>query len=52
MGQRPLKKRVMGLCGTGLGLAVVWNTVEDHEGKIVVKSSEKGTLAGRPTNRY
>ncbi len=36
-------KKVMGRSGTGLGLAVVWNTVEDHDGKIFVASSEKGT---------
>ena len=36
-------KKVMGRSGTGLGLAVVWNTVEDHDGKIIVASSEKGT---------
>jgi len=36
-------KKVMGRNGTGLGLAVVWNTVEDHDGKIFVASSEKGT---------
>ena len=28
----------------GLGLAVVWNTVQDHKGYINVKSSEKGTV--------
>ena len=37
-------KKVMGRSGTGLGLAVVWNTVQDHKGYIDVKSSEKGTL--------
>ncbi|MBL4903083.1 MAG: response regulator [Desulfocapsa sp.] len=36
-------KKVMGRSGTGLGLAVVWNTMEDHAGKIFVESSEKGT---------
>jgi two-component system cell cycle sensor histidine kinase/response regulator CckA len=36
-------KKVMGRSGTGLGLAVVWNTVQDHNGYISVKSSEKGT---------
>lgn len=36
-------KKVMGQSGTGLGLAVVWNTVQDHNGKIFVDSSTKGT---------
>ncbi len=36
-------KKVMGRSGTGLGLAVVWSTMEDHNGKITVESSEKGT---------
>jgi len=33
----------MGRSGTGLGLAVVWNVVQDHEGYIDVKSGENGT---------
>jgi len=37
-------KKVMGKSGTGLGLAVVWNTVQDHNGYVNVKSSEKGTV--------
>ncbi len=36
-------KKVMGRSGTGLGLAVVWSAVQDHNGYINVKSSEKGT---------
>lgn len=36
-------KKVMGRSGTGLGLAVVWNTVQDHRGFINVASSDKGT---------
>ncbi|MBU4236793.1 MAG: response regulator [Proteobacteria bacterium] len=36
-------KKVMGRSGTGLGLSVVWSTVQDHGGGINVESSEKGT---------
>jgi len=36
-------KKMMGISGTGLGLAVVWNTMEDHDGKIFVESSRQGT---------
>ncbi|MFO7599778.1 MAG: PAS domain S-box protein, partial [Candidatus Desulfacyla sp.] len=36
-------KKVMGRSGTGLGLAVVWNTVQDHAGYINVTSNDRGT---------
>lgn len=37
-------KKVMGKSGTGLGMAVIWGTVKDHNGYIDVKSIEnKGT---------
>jgi len=36
-------KKVMGKSGTGLGLAVVWNTMRDHFGGIIVESDDKGT---------
>ena len=37
-------KKVMGRSGTGLGLTVVWNVVEDHHGVIDVKSTSEGTV--------
>jgi PAS domain S-box-containing protein len=37
-------KKVLGRSGTGLGMAVVWGTVQDHHGYISVESIEgKGT---------
>ncbi|MBI5586306.1 MAG: response regulator [Deltaproteobacteria bacterium] len=33
-------KKIMGRSGTGLGLAVVWGTVKDHQGYIDVQSKE------------
>lgn len=38
-------KKVMGRSGTGLGMAVVWSTVQDHRGRIEVDSAPgKGCL--------
>lgn len=37
-------KKKMGRSGTGLGMAVVWGTVQDHHGHIDIRSTEgKGT---------
>ncbi len=37
-------KKVMGRSGTGLGMAVVWGTIRDHDGYIDIQSNEgKGT---------
>jgi PAS domain S-box-containing protein len=36
-------KKVMGRSGTGLGLAVIWNILQDHKGYIDVINHENGT---------
>jgi len=36
-------KKMMGRSGTGLGLAVVWNIMQDHKGYIDVLTDENGT---------
>lgn len=36
-------KKVMGISGTGLGLAVVWSSAQDHGGTVQVESSARGT---------
>lgn len=36
-------RKVMGKSGTGLGLTVVWNTMQDHDGDIRVHSDAEGT---------
>jgi len=33
-------KKVMGCSGTGLGMAIIWNTVHDHHGYLDVQSAE------------
>ncbi len=36
-------KKILGRSGTGLGLSVVWNTMEDHRGYVDVSSGENGS---------
>ncbi|MDP1992324.1 MAG: response regulator, partial [Syntrophales bacterium] len=36
-------KKAMGRSGTGLGLTLVWNVVQDHEGYIDVMSDKRGS---------
>lgn len=36
-------KKHLARSGSGLGLAVVWNTVQDHDGHILVHSDDSGT---------
>lgn len=36
-------KKAMGRSGTGLGLTLVWNVVQDHEGHIDVVSDKRGS---------
>ena len=36
-------RKVLGRSGTGLGLTVVWNTVQDHGGTVTVRSDANGT---------
>ena len=38
-------KKVMGKSGTGLGMALVWNAVMDHNGGIRLSSDANGTVA-------
>ncbi len=36
-------RKVMGTSGTGLGLTVVWSTMQDHQGNVLVASDKNGT---------
>jgi PAS domain S-box-containing protein len=36
-------KKILGRSSTGMGLSVIWNTVEEHDGHITIQSSEQGT---------
>lgn len=36
-------QKIMGKSGTGLGLTVVWNTMDDHNGEVSVTSDSSGT---------
>ncbi len=36
-------RKAMGFSGTGLGLAVVWNSMVDHDGAVLVDSGPEGT---------
>jgi PAS domain S-box-containing protein len=36
-------KKEMGRSGSGLGLTVVWNTMQDHGGAVIVTSTRQGT---------
>lgn len=36
-------KKMMGRSGTGLGLTVVWNTMRDHNGSVIVESFDQAT---------
>ncbi len=35
-------KKIMGKSGSGLGLAVVWNTMHDHNGRVTVTNCDSG----------
>lgn len=37
-------KKKMGRSGTGLGLAVVWNTMQDHKGVVTIESDSNGSM--------
>ena len=37
-------KKKMGRSGTGLGLTVVWNTMQDHKGTVTIESDGNGSV--------
>lgn len=37
-------RKITARSGTGLGLAVVWNTLQDHKGSVSVTSSDQGSI--------
>ncbi|OGR16273.1 MAG: hypothetical protein A2X81_00730 [Desulfobacterales bacterium GWB2_56_26] len=37
-------RKIAARSGTGLGLAVVWNTLQDHKGTVSVTSSDQGSI--------
>ncbi len=37
-------KKTLGRSGTGLGLTIVWNTVQEHDGCVTVSSGPAGTV--------
>ena len=36
-------KKIQGKSGSGLGLAVVWNTIQEHGGRVTVQSDSQGS---------
>ena len=47
-------RKITARSGTGLGLAVVWNTLQDHKGTVIVSSNDKGSTFRLyfPASRY
>ena len=37
-------RKTMGRSGTGLGLTIVWNTMQDHDGYVDIITGEQGTI--------
>jgi C4-dicarboxylate-specific signal transduction histidine kinase len=44
-------KKKMGRSGTGLGMTVVWGTVEDHQGTSMCRVSKAGEPTSPPSCR-